>query len=179
MVLPLLNIYHIQKKFEKISICRPHIWSRNFHNLSAILAKNARFRLCQNSLSVCMSVSVCLSVGQYVGLSVVIYSWATCRFLLSIWLKVIYSFVYPSVVSFHRKVAVTLKLNNFWSIAQIAIKLYIFGILRAFGVQLIQTRWEILWWVTSRDRKPGVFEVVWKSSKSTPKWSIFRAFSNN
>ena len=74
MVLPLLSIYHIQKKFEKISICRPHIWSRNFHNLSAILAKNARFRLCQNSLSGCMSVSVCLSVGQYVGLSVKSYT---------------------------------------------------------------------------------------------------------
>jgi len=39
------------------------------------------------------------------------------------------------------------KLNNSSSIAQIPIKVYIFGILTVFGVQLFQTRWEICWCV--------------------------------
>ena len=56
------------------------------------------------------------------------------RFVSSSWVYdfvILYSIVYPSVV-FHfailRIVAVTLELNNFSSIAQIPIKLYIFGI---------------------------------------------------
>jgi len=43
-----------------------------------------------------------------------------------------------------RKVAMTLKLNNSSSIVQIPIRLYIFGILGVFRVQLNQNRAEIL-----------------------------------
>ena len=72
-----------------------------------------------------------------------------------------------------RKVAMTLKLNNFSSFAQIPIKVYIFGFLGVFGVQLIQIRWKILWCLTSRTKKPVAVEMVWKSSKYSCFWLFF------
>ena len=134
-----------------------------------ILAKNRNSRaafalsFAENRTSISLFV---LEIIEF-KVRVVIYSWATRRFLLDL--------LYLFVVSFfvRRKVAVTLKVNNFSSIVQIPIKLYIFGMLRVFGIQLIQIRWEILWYVTSRARKPGVGEkTLWTNRKT---WTTLRS----
>ena len=69
---------------------------------------------------------------------------------------------------FSPKVAVTLKVNNFWYFGQIPIKLYIFGILRAFWVELYQKTIKNVWCVTSPAQKSGLGANASKIVKNTP-----------
>ena len=104
---------------------------------------------------------VCQAVS-HTGSHILFAFW---RFLMNIWLCHIF-FRFPSCCffSFHlvssrlisRKVAMVLKLNNFWYVGQMSIMLYIFGILRVLSVQHYQKKLKILWCVTSRSQTLGV-----------------------
>ena len=58
--------------------------------------------------------------------------------------------------SFHTKVAMGFQLNNSWSIGQIPMMLYIFGILWALGVHLYQFWDNTVWSMASRGQRPRV-----------------------